>query len=61
MEVKIDRTVVEGQFGKPEFSGRDGVTTRMDEKFPHHPLMRSEARFVKILVLLCQHDSFQLQ
>ena len=35
----------EGQFGRPEFFAKDGVKNRMDEKFPHHPLMRSEARF----------------
>ena len=45
MEGKIDRADHEGQFGKPEFFARDGVKNRMDEKFPHHPLMRSEARF----------------
>merc|ERR1712083_455038 len=45
MEGKVDRADVEGQFGKPEFFARDGVKTRMDEKFPHHPLMRSEASY----------------
>jgi len=45
MEGKIDRADHEGQFGKPEFFAKDGVKNRMDEKFPHHPLMRSEASY----------------
>ena len=44
MEGKVDKTDVEGQFGKPEFFARDGVKARMDDKFPHHPLIKSEAR-----------------
>jgi len=45
MEGKIDKADTEGQFGKPEFFSRDGVKNRMDEKFPYHPLMRSEASY----------------
>ena len=53
----------EGQFGKPEFFARwlfepsrqhwtfhfsrSGVNARMDTKFPHHPLMPSEAAYKK--------------
>ena len=45
MEGKIDITDVEGQFGKPELFSNSGVRNRMDEKFPHYPLMKSEARY----------------
>jgi len=45
MESKIDRSDVEGQFAKPEFFARDGVQSKMDNKFPHHPLMKSEINY----------------
>ena len=46
MEGKIDKSDIEGQFGKPEMFARDGVADRMDQKFPHHPLIKSEAKYV---------------
>ena len=45
MEGKIDNTDVEGKFGRPDLIARDGVSARMDEKFPFHPLERSEAKY----------------
>jgi hypothetical protein len=48
MEGKQDASIeAEGQFGKPEFFARSGVNARMDSKFPHHPLMPSEASYKK--------------
>ena len=44
MEGKIDNTDVEGKFGRPDLIARDGVSARMDQKFPFHPLERSEAK-----------------
>ena len=45
MEGKIDNTDVEGKFGRPDLIARDGVSARMDHKFPFHPLERSEAKY----------------
>merc|ERR1712059_246390 len=42
-----DKADMEGQFGKPEFFNRNGVSARMDTKFPHHPIMHSEANYKK--------------
>jgi hypothetical protein len=61
MEGKMDASAdAEGQFGRPEFFSRflpslsrhpslprNGVSGRMDTKFPHHPLMPSEAGYRK--------------
>jgi hypothetical protein len=48
MEGKMDASAdAEGQFGRPEFFSRSGVSARMDTKFPHHPLMPSEAGYKK--------------
>merc|ERR1712240_54084 len=48
MDVKQNANIeAEGQFGKPEFLARSGVNARMDTKFPHHPLMPSEAGYKK--------------
>ena len=44
MESKIDRTDFEGNFATPDIFARDGVTSRMDAKFPFHPLEKSEAK-----------------
>ena len=44
MESKIDRTDLEGNFATPDIFARDGVTSRMDAKFPFHPLEKSEAK-----------------
>ena len=58
MEGKIDITDVEGQFGKPELFSNSGVRNRMDEKFPHHPLMKSEARYaIRYVQLLVTNSS----
>ena len=48
MEAKIDNTDVEGQFARPDIFDKKGVMGRMDNKFPFHPLERSEARYIKI-------------
>ena len=46
MDGKMDAAAdAEGHFGKPEFFSRSGVNARMDTKFPHHPLMPSEASY----------------
>merc|ERR1712071_332225 len=37
----------EGQFGRPEMFSKSGVMGQMDTKFPHHPLMPSEASYRK--------------
>lgn len=47
MEAKIDNTDVEGQFARPDIFDKKGVMGRMDNKFPFHPLERSEAKYVK--------------
>ena len=47
MEAKIDNTDVEGQFARPDIFDKKGVMGRMDNKFPFHPLERSEARYIK--------------
>ena len=49
MEAKIDNTDVEGQFARPDIFDKKGVMGRMDNKFPFHPLERSEAKYVKCL------------
>merc|ERR1719286_103805 len=41
----IDRTDLEGNFATPDIFARDGVTSRMDAKFPFHPLEKSEAKY----------------
>ena len=46
MEGKIDNTDVEGQFARPDIFDKKGVMGRMDNKFPFHPLERSEAKYV---------------
>jgi len=45
MESKIDRADFEGNFATPDIFARDGVTSRMDAKFPFHPLEKSEAKY----------------
>ena len=47
MEAKIDNTDVEGQFARPDIFDKKGVMGRMDNKFPFHPLERSEAKYAK--------------
>ena len=47
MEAKMDVQDVEGQFARPDIFAQNGVTARMDSKFPFHPLERSEAKFHK--------------
>ena len=47
MEAKIDNTDVEGQFARPDIFDKKGVMGRMDNKFPFHPLERSEAKYVQ--------------
>ena len=47
MEGKIDNTDVEGQFARPDIFDKKGVMGRMDNKFPFHPLERSEAKYAK--------------
>ena len=42
---KFDAADMEGQFAKPDIFAKDGVTARMDNKFPFHPLERSEAKY----------------
>ena len=42
---KFDSADMEGQFAKPDIFAKDGVTARMDNKFPFHPLERSEAKY----------------
>ena len=42
---KFDTADMEGQFAKPDIFAKDGVTARMDNKFPFHPLERSEAKY----------------
>lgn len=51
MESKMDVQDVEGQFGRPDILSSNGVTARMDDKFPFHPLEKSEARFNKNIEL----------
>merc|ERR1711879_11638 len=43
----IDNTDVEGQFARPDIFDQKGVMGRMDNKFPFHPLERSEAKYHK--------------
>ena len=50
MEAKIDNTDVEGQFARPDIFDKKGVMGRMDNKFPFHPLERSEAMYVQCQV-----------
>ena len=43
----MDRSDCEGKFARPDIFNRDGVTARMDAKFPFHPLEKSEAKYNK--------------